>query len=144
RSPPDHGRASFQFVELAAQGASIVAALAAVFSGMGGDHPLELFYLLFLPLIWIATRHGLPAASWAVLAIQIGLITGFEIQGHSAPTIRAFQFLMFALAATGLMLCAVVSERRRLALALVDSEGRRTAILNTARDGILTIDARGS
>jgi two-component system sensor kinase FixL len=51
---------------------------------------------------------------------------------------------MFALAATGLMLGAVVSERSRLALALVDSEGRRTAILNTARDGVLTIDARGS
>ncbi|HJY52131.1 MAG TPA: ATP-binding protein [Stellaceae bacterium] len=42
------------------------------------------------------------------------------------------------------MLGAVVSERRRLALALVGSESRRTAILNTARDGVLTIDARGN
>jgi two-component system sensor kinase FixL len=141
---PGHGGASLRYVEFVAQGASIVAALAAVFSGMGGDHPLELFYLLFLPLIWIATRHGLPAASCAVLAIQIGLIAGLEIQGHSEPTLRAVQLLMFALAATGLMLGAVVSERRRLALALVDSEGRRTAILNTARDGVLTIDAHGS
>jgi two-component system sensor kinase FixL len=88
-------------------------------------------------------RHGLPAASWAVLTIQIGLIAGLEIQGHSELTFRAFQLFMFALAATGLMLGAVVSERRRLALALIDSEARRTAILNTARDGILTIDARG-
>jgi len=48
------------------------------------------------------------------------------------------------LAATGLMLGAVVTERRRLGLALADSEGRRTAILNTARDGVLTIDAHGS
>jgi PAS domain S-box-containing protein len=144
RAPPVHGRASLQLVEFAAQGASIVAALAAVFSGMGDDHPLGLFYLLFPPLIWIATRHGLPAASWALLVIQIGLIAGLEIRGHSESTLRAFQLLMFALAATGFMLGAVVSERRRLGLALVDSEGRRTAILNTARDGILTIDARGS
>jgi PAS domain S-box-containing protein len=144
RAPPVHGNASFQLVEVAAQGASIVAALAAVFSGMGGDHPLGLFYLLFLPLIWIATRHGLPAASWAVLAIQIGLIAGLEIQGHSELTLRAFQLLMFALAATGLMLGAVVSERRRLSLALADIEGHRTAILNTVPDGVLTIDARGN
>ena len=144
RAPLVHGRASFQLVEFAAQGASIVAALAAVFSGMGSDHPLGLFYLLFLPLIWIATRHGLPAASWAVLTIQIGLIAGLEIQGHSEPTLRAFQLFMLALAATGLMLGAVVTERRRLGLALADSEGRRTAILNTARDGVLTIDAHGS
>jgi two-component system, LuxR family, sensor kinase FixL len=144
RAPRVRVGASFQFIEAAAQAASIVAALAAVFSGLGGDHPLGLFYLLFLPLIWIATRHGLPAASGAVLVIQIGLIAGLEIQGHSEPTLRAFQLFMFALAATGLMLGAVVSERRRLSLALVDSEGRRAAILNTARDGILTIDARGS
>jgi two-component system, LuxR family, sensor kinase FixL len=85
-------------------------------------------------------RHGLPAVSWAVLAIQIGLIAGLEIQSHSELTLRAFQLLMFALAATGLLLGAVVSERRRLSLALVDSEGRRAAILNTARDGVLTID----
>jgi PAS domain S-box-containing protein len=140
---PVHGRTSLQLVEFAAQGASIVVALAAVFLGTDGDHPLGLFYLLFLPLIWIAMRHGLPAASGTVLVIQIGLIAGLEIQGHSEPTLRAFQLFMFALAATGLMLGAVVSERRRLSLALVDSEGRRTAILNTARDGVLTIDGRG-
>jgi two-component system sensor kinase FixL len=137
----DRGSLSLRLAEFAAQGVAIVAALAAVFSGMG--HPLELFYLLFLPLIWIAMRHGLLAASWAVLAIQIGLIAGLEIQSHSELTLRAFQLLMFALAATGLMLGAVVSERRRLSLALVDSEGRCTAILNTAQDGVLTIDAQG-
>jgi PAS domain S-box-containing protein len=143
RARPEYSRASPQLVEFAAQGASIVVALAAVFSGVGGDHPLGLFYLLFLPLIWIATRHSLPGASWAVLAIQIGLIAGLEIQGHSELALRAFQLLMFALAATGLMLGAVVSERRRLSLALADSEGLRTAILNTVPDGVLTIDAQG-
>jgi PAS domain S-box-containing protein len=142
-TPSADDRSSFRLVEFAAQGASIVVALAAVFSGTGGDHPLELFYLLFLPLIWIAMRHGLPAATWAVLTIQIGLIAGLEIQGHSELTLRAFQLLMFALAATGLMLGAVVSERHRLSRALTQSESRRAAILNTARDGVLTIDARG-
>jgi two-component system, LuxR family, sensor kinase FixL len=62
-TPPDYRTTLLQLVELAVQGTSIVAALAAVFSGMHGDHPLELFYLLFLPLIWIATRHGLPLRS---------------------------------------------------------------------------------
>jgi two-component system, LuxR family, sensor kinase FixL len=142
-TPSADDRSSFRLVEFAAQGASIVVALAAVFSGTGGDHPLELFYLLFLPLIWIAMRHGLPAATWAVLTIQIGLIAGLEIQGHSELTLRAFQLLMFALAATGLMLGAVVSERHRLSRALAQSESRHAAILNTARDGVLTIDARG-
>lgn len=143
RKPPTVSWASRQLVEFAAQGASVVAALVAVFWGTGGDHPLGLFYLLFLPLIWIAMRGGLPATTWAVLAIQLGLIAGLEIQGHSEPTLRSFQLLMFALAASGLMLGAVVSERRRLSRALAESESRRAAILNTARDGVLTIDAHG-
>ena len=143
RAPPVQSKGSFHLGETAAQGTSVVLALAAVFLGTGGNNPLGLFYLLFPPLIWIATRHGLPAASLAVVAIQIGLIAGLEIQGHTELTLRAFQLFMFALAATGLMLGAVVSERRRLSLALADSEGLRTAILNTVPDGVLTIDARG-
>ncbi len=132
-----------QIVEFALQAVSIAAALVAVFLATTGDRSLANFYLLFLPLIWIATRHGLPAANWAVLVIQIGLIAGLEIQGHPEHMLRPFQLLMLALAATGLMLGALVSERRRLSQALADSEGRHAAILNTARDGVLTIDARG-
>ena len=142
-NPTDHSCAPIHFIEFAAQGASIALALAAVFFGTGSDHPLEFFYLLFLPLIWIATRHGLPSANWAVMAIQIGLIVGLEITGSLESTLRAFQLLMFALAATGLMLGAVVSERYRLSRDLLESERRRAAILNTARDGVLTIDAGG-
>jgi PAS domain S-box-containing protein len=142
-APPDQGRVRPQFFEAAAQGASVAVALAAVFSGVGGDHPLGLFYLLFPPLIWIAVRHGLFATSIAVLAIQIGLIAGIVIQGHSGIALRAVQLLMLALAATGLMLGAVVCERRRLAQQLVESEHRRAVILNTARDGVLTVDRGG-
>lgn len=143
QAPPVQGSDSFHLTETVAQGASVVLALAAVFSGMGGDHPLGLFYLLFPPLIWITARHGLPAASWTLLAIQIGLIAGLEIQGHRELTFRAFQLFMIALATTGLMLGAVVSERRRLMLALVDSEGLRKAILNTVPDGVLMLDQQG-
>ena len=142
-APTDRRRNWLQLVEVPAQGASVVAALAAVFLQIGGDHPFGVFYVLFLPLIWIATRRGVVAASWALLAIQAGLIAGLEIRDQWEVPLRAFQLLMFALAATGLMLGAVVSERHRLSLALAASERRRAAILNTARDGVLTIDAHG-
>jgi len=56
-----------------------------VFLQIGGDHPLGVFYVLFLPLIWIATRRGVVAASWALLAIQAGLIAGLD----TAAALRA-------------------------------------------------------
>ena len=138
------GRRWLQLSEIVAQGASIVAALAALFLRVATDHhPFRLFYVLFLPLVWIATRHGLAAAIWAVLTIQVGLIAEFQMQHQWETALRDLQFLMFALATTGLMLGAVVSERRRLSRALAESESSRKTILNTARDGVLTIDARG-
>ena len=142
-APTGRGRNWLQLLEVPAQGASIVAALAAVFLQIGGDHPLGVFYVLFLPLIWIATRRGVVAASWALLAIQAGLIAGLEIQDQSEVSLRALQLLMFALASTGLMLGAAVSERHRLSHALAESESRRATILNTARDGVLTVDEHG-
>jgi PAS domain S-box-containing protein len=141
--PADHNRLWPQLSEIVAQAASIVAALALVFSQVVSHHPFRLFYSLFLPLIWIAMRRGLVATSWAVLGIQVGLVAGLQLQDQSEATLRDFQLLMFALATTGLMLGAVVSERHRLSRALAESESRRTTILNTARDGVLTIDAYG-
>lgn len=124
------------------QCASIAGALVIIF-GFGHGYSFELFYLLFLPLVWIAVRHGLPGAIAAVFVIQGGLIVGLEFVDSSVGTVRAFQLLMFALATTGLMLGAIVSERRRVALALVESQGRLSAILNAARDGVLTINRSG-
>jgi PAS domain S-box-containing protein len=139
----DHNRRWLQLSEIVVQGASIFVALALVFSRVVSKHPFRLFYVLFLPLIWIAMRRGLAATSWAVLGIQVGLIVGLQLQDQSEPTLRDFQLLMFALGATGLLLGAVVSERQRLSSDLAESEHRRAAILNTARDGIVSIDTYG-
>jgi PAS domain S-box-containing protein len=139
----DHNRRWLQLSEIVAQAASIVMALALVFSRVVTKHPFRLFYVLFLPLIWIAMRRGLAATSWAVLGIQVGLVLGLQLQDQSEATLRDFQLLMFALGATGLLLGAVVSERQRLSRALAESERRRATILNTARDGIVSIDAYG-
>jgi hypothetical protein len=92
----------FQLVEFATQAASIVVALAAVFTARTSYHELGHFYFLFLPLIWVATRHGLLGAIGAVLLIQIGLIAGLQIQGSSELAVRSFQLFMFALTASGL------------------------------------------
>jgi two-component system sensor kinase FixL len=130
-------------IEATLQGVAIAAALAMV---VGLDHEHEQFsrfYLLFLPLVWIATRHGIAGATCAALVIQVGLIAALEVQGQSAATVRSYQMLMFALTATSLMLGAVVTERERARQALSEATSRLGAILNTASDAVLTVDHRG-
>ena len=99
-------------IETILQFASIFVALFIVFgSGLGVE--LKLFYVLFLPLIWIAMRRGVPGATAATLVIQIGLIGALLLGGHRAGEVLDFQFLMLTLALTGLFLSASVEERKR-------------------------------
>lgn len=73
----------------------------------------EHFYMLFLPSIGIAVRHGLGGAVLASAATQAGLIAAIEATGVDTARMAHFQLLMLTLAVTILLLGAVVSERRR-------------------------------
>ena len=108
-------------LETAAQAAAIVAALWLVFGSVHGIE-LKLFYVLFIPLIWIAMRRGMTGTTAATLAIQLGLIVEL-LQGKGrAGEVLDFQFLMLALAATGLFLAAAVEERRSAEVKLRDKQ----------------------
>lgn len=89
---------------------SILAALVVIF-GYREATAFQLFYLLFLPLLWIALSHGVAGAVAALVFIQIGLVIGAEIRFGPDPGLIALQVLLVALAITGLIVGAIVSER---------------------------------
>ncbi|HEX2839994.1 ATP-binding protein [Hyphomicrobium sp.] len=105
------------FVQLLA----IFGTLAIVF-GYQDATAFQLFYLLFLPLLWIALRYGPPGAAVALLLIQIGLIIGAEIRFGPDPGLGALQVLMIALAITGLIVSTIVAEREDTAARLRDQQ----------------------
>ena len=45
--------------------------------GLGGD-PSRHFYLLFVPLIWIAMRGGMSGAIVAIAVVQLGVVLGIH------------------------------------------------------------------
>jgi two-component system sensor kinase FixL len=104
-----------------AQALAIVAALWVVF-GAGLRDPHEFFYVLFLPLIWIAMRNGIAGTAIATLLIQLLLIGTLGIVAVRTATLIDYQFLMLALAGTGLILGAAVSERRLIARQLREKQ----------------------
>ena len=99
----------------------VVAALWVVF-GSGWFEELKLFYILFLPLMWIAMRHGIEGTTIATVVIQIGLIVAMWLGDYGAGASSEFQFLLLAVAVTGLFLGLTVSERREIALQLRDKQ----------------------
>lgn len=83
-----------------------------IFAGLGGD-PSHHFYLLFLPLIWIAIRSGMAGAIVAIAIVQFGVVLGIHDRSlQSLPTIE-LQALVAALTLTALYLGVMVDERQR-------------------------------
>lgn len=107
--------------EMALQVVGIALVLWVIF-GIEYTDEFKFFYLLFLPLIWIAMRHGIEGATLALPAIQLGLIVALRQGGFGAAAVVEFQFLMLALAITGLFLGMAVSEQRRTQEALTARE----------------------
>jgi signal transduction histidine kinase len=98
--------------ETAFQVAAIVAALWIVFATTAGQQ-LQLFYILFLPIVWIAVRAGLEGVSAGLVVAQVGLIIAMALFATSDVNVTAFQALMLVLAITGLAAGVLVTERRR-------------------------------
>ena len=83
-----------------------------IFEGFASD-PSRQFYLLFLPLIWIAVRFGMNGAILATAIVQMGVVLGIHSDvGASLPVVE-LQALLVAFTLTGLFLGVMVAQRQR-------------------------------
>jgi len=99
-------------LEVALQVIVIIAALVLVFE-QSIRQQFQLFYILFLPIVWIAVRSGLEGVCIGNLVTQLGLIVAIQLLPRPAVDVTAFQGLMIVLAITGLVAGALVTERQR-------------------------------
>ncbi|MGH8802898.1 MAG: MASE1 domain-containing protein [Casimicrobiaceae bacterium] len=100
-------------LEAVAQVATVATILWIAFaSGLGEE--LQLFYAVFLPLIWVAMRRGIEGTVIANAVIQVGMMAAMDLAGYRATTAIEFQVLLLAVALTGLILGLAVTERRSI------------------------------
>ena len=97
--------------EFAAQVAVILAIVGYVFDRRSVE-AFQYFYLLFVPLIWIAVRQRFAGAVLAVALVQVGLVVAVVAAGYRALTVVEIQALMLCLALTGLFLGMAVDQER--------------------------------
>ena len=53
--------------------------------------PVRYFFIMFLPLVWIATRQGLLGAGLALFAVMVGLIALVQLDSSSGSTLFELQ-----------------------------------------------------
>lgn len=119
-------RAMFGRAETLAYAASIALALWLVFARPVAEQ-FKFFYVMFLPLVWVATRFGMVGAALTAVAIQLGLFIEVQIGAYQAVTVFELQAFLIALTITGLFLGVAIDERRRAA-----EELRRSMRMATA------------
>jgi two-component system, LuxR family, sensor kinase FixL len=99
-------------IETGVQCAAILAALWLVF-GSAEERQFQLFYVLFLPVVWLAVRAGTEGVSVGIVLIQLGVILGAQLYAEEPRELIAFQSVLLVLTVTGLVAGELVTERRR-------------------------------
>src|SRR5688572_4233736 len=94
--------------------AALSATLWLIFDALGGD-PARHFYLLFVPLIWIAARGGMNGAVVSSAIVQVGVVLAIRGEAAQALPVIELQALVAIFTLTSLFLGMVVDERTRAA-----------------------------
>jgi PAS domain S-box-containing protein len=105
---------------------------------------VPLFYLFFLPVIWIAIRRGLRGVVAGLLFIDFGLAAMLRIFPQDLNALAMLQFLMLILASAGLLLGAIIDESKGVELRLAEEKERIGLILETTAEGIFGMDCDGA
>lgn len=118
-------------VELAAYILVIILGLAII---MQPEQPLRqsLLYLLFLPVVVAAIRHGIDGACAALTIAQLGLVGFLHLYGFDLNRFTEYQLLMLVMTVTVLLVGAVVSERDAADVAAQDAAQRLQELQNEA------------
>jgi diguanylate cyclase (GGDEF)-like protein/PAS domain S-box-containing protein len=124
-SPIPGATQPWQLLEAFGQAGSVVAVLWIIF-GPWWSH-LELFYLCFVPILWMAMRSGIRLVIIGSLALDFGIVLSLHMFPPNPALLNKIGLLMLVVSASGLIVGSTVTERRRLGLEL----NERTAYLNS-------------
>ena len=103
----------------------------------------HLFYLFFLPLIWIAIRRGVRGVVVALVLVDSSLAIMMCVVHQGMEDLAVLQFLVLILALTALILGAIIGERKGAEETLANEEERIRLILESTAEGIYGIDTNG-
>ena len=127
--------------EASGQGFTILAVLWLMFGTKDGRY--DNFYLCFIPIIWIAMRHGIRRVVSGLLAINCGIVVAMHLFPPTPDQFARVALLMLVLSAVGLIVGSEVSERHRLAIDLNEQTTYLDSLIQNSPLGIVVLDMQG-
>jgi diguanylate cyclase (GGDEF)-like protein/PAS domain S-box-containing protein len=127
--------------ETLGQALSILAALWVTFSQPFAR--LQLFFLCFLPIIWIAMRQGIRQVVSGLLAFNFGVLIALQMNPQPPVVMVKTAILMLSVSLVGLTVGSAVSERHRIAEDLQERTTFLNALIESNPLGIVALDREG-
>jgi len=123
-------------VEITAQAVLVLAAVWLAF----GENPQtasRYFYIVFLPMIWVALRWGMNGAIVLNAFVQTSMVVSLSLAGHDRVDVTLFQAILLVMASSSLTLGIAVDQSRAATQLLRAREGELAASLKVAATGEL-------
>ena len=130
-----------ELIEFAAQLLSIPATLWFVFAGPLASR--ELYYLAYLPIIWIAMRQGIRRVVTALVLFNFGIAFTLRFFPVTLEVVTKVGFLMLAVSAIGLIVGSTVTERHRIGRQLNERTMYLDSLIQNTPLGIVVYDGNG-
>jgi len=131
-----------RIVEASTQALTIFIVLLIIF-GSNGQH-YDHFYLSFIPIIWIAMRHGIRRVVTGLLVMNFGIMVAMQLFPPTTIMFNKIALLMLVLSAVGLIVGSEVSERHRLVIDLNRQTTYLDSLIQNSPLGILVLDPQGA
>jgi diguanylate cyclase (GGDEF)-like protein/PAS domain S-box-containing protein len=128
-------------LEAVGQAASMVVALWIMFGPRWGH--LELLYLSFVPILWLAMRSGSRLVVVGNAAMNFGIVISMHLFPPQANVLGKVGLLMLVVSASGLIVGATVSERERFRFELHERTTYLKSLFENSPLGIVVLNRQG-
>ena len=127
--------------EAVGQATAVLAVLWVMFGSRLGSR--QLFYLSFVPIIWIAMRQGIRRVVGGLLALNFGMVVAMHVFPPIAGVPSKVGLLMLVVSGVGLIVGSAVSDRHRIALDLQEQTAHLNSLIENSPFGIVVLDQQG-
>jgi diguanylate cyclase (GGDEF)-like protein/PAS domain S-box-containing protein len=104
---------------------------------------LQLFYLSFIPILWMGMRQGIRRVSTGILVLNFGIVLAMHLYPPVSSLLSKAGLLMLVVSASGLIVGATVTERHYLGSQLHERTTYLNSLIENSPLGIVVLDSAG-